>query len=153
MKHIMLRCVIVLTFILALFNGCENPKAASISKNPEISSIIEKLPQHLFHPTSLNKIFLENAVLTAIHHSMHKNEYKGIKEIATFHSNEGCDWNNIKAVPKKIKVVNTGADVDFTISYDAGKSGQLMPWECKGTAKLVKKGSDWIIKEITIEGI
>ena len=83
---------------------------------------------------------------------MGKNEYKGIKEIAGFHGNEGSDWNNIKAVPKKIKVVNTEADVDFTISYDVGNPGHQMAWECKGTAKLVEKGSNWIIKEITIEG-
>lgn len=153
MKHLKLSTVILLIFILALFNGCENSKSSSILGNAEITSIIEKLPQYLFNPTSLNKIFLEDAVLTAIHHSMHKTEYKGIKEIATFHSNQGSDWNNIKAVPKKIKVVNTQADVDFTISYDVGKPGQQMPWECKGTAKLVKKGSNWIIKEITIEGI
>ena len=49
--------------------------------------------------------------------------------------------------------MNTQADVDFTISYDAGNPGQQMPWECKGTAILIKKGSNWIIKEITIEGI
>ena len=153
MKHLKLSNVILLIFILALFNGCENSKSSSVSGNADIASIIEKLPQYLFNPTSLNNIFLEDAVLTAIHHSMRKNEYKGIKQIATFHSNEGCDWINIKAVPKKIKVVNTQADVDFTISYDAGTPGQQMPWECKGTATLVKKGSNWIIKEITIEGI
>lgn len=153
MKHLKLGNVIILIFIIAIFYGCGNSKSSSVSENPDIASVIEKLPQYLFNPTSLNKIFLEDAVLTAIHHSMHKNEYKGVKEIATFHSNEGSDWNNIKAVPKKIKVVNTQADVDFTISYDVGKPGQQMPWECKGTAKLIKKGSNWIIKDITIEGI
>lgn len=153
MRHLKLNTVILLIFFLVLLNGCENSKSSYIIGNAEITSIIEKLPQHLFNPTSLNEIFLEEAVLTAIHHSMHKNEYKGIKEIVTFHSNEGCDWNNINAVTKKVKVVNTQADVDFTISYDAGKPGQQMPWECKGTAILIKKGPNWIIKEITIEGI
>ena len=153
MKHLKLSTVILLIFILALFNGCENSNSSSLVGNAEITLIIEKLSYHLFHPPSLNTIFLEDAVLTAIHHSMHKNEYKGIKEIATFHSNEGSDWNNVKAAPKKIKAVNDQADVDFTISYDAGNPGQQTPWECKGTAKLVKKDSNWIIKEITIEGI
>ena len=153
MKNLKLGTVITLIFIIAIFYGCGNSKSSSVSENPDIASVIEKLPQCLFNPGSLNEIFLKDAVLTAIHHSMHKNEYKGIKKIATFHSNEGSDWNNIKAVPKKIKVMNTQADVDFTISYDAGNSEQQMPWECKGTATLVKKGSNWIIKEITIEGI
>ena len=144
--------VITLVFILAIFYGCDNSESSSVLENPDIASVIEKLPQGLFNPVSLNEIFLEDAVLNCIHHSTHKTVYKGIKEIGTFHKDAGKDWHNLKTTPKRIKVANGQADVDYDVAYDLGEPGQQSPWTCKGTAKMVKKGSNWMIKEATITG-
>ena len=152
MKNLKLGTVITLVFILAIFYGCDNSKSSSVSENPDIASVIEKLPQCLFNPISLNEIFLEDALLNCIHHSTYKTIYKGIKEIGTFHKTEERNWHNFKTIPKKIQVVNGQADVDYDVSYDDGEPGQQIPWTCKGTAKMVKKGSKWMIKETTITG-
>ena len=145
--------VIPLIFIIALFHGCDHSKSSSVLEHPDIASVFEeKLPQGLFNPVSLNKIFLEDAVLNCIHHSTHKTVYKGIKKIGTFYKDAGRDWHNLKTIPKRIKVVNGQADVDYDVYYDIGEPGQQSPWTCKGTAKMVKKGSNWMIKEVTITG-
>jgi len=153
MKNLKLGTVITLIFIIALFHGCDNSKSSSVSENPDIASVIEeKLSKCLFNPVSLNEIFLEDAVLNCIHHSTHKTVYKGIKEIGTFHKDAGKDWYNLKTTPKRIKVANGQADVDYDVAYDLGEPGQQSPWTCKGTAKMVKKGSNWMIKKATITG-
>lgn len=153
MKKLNFCTVITLIVFIALFHGCDNSESLSVSENPDIASVIEeKLPQCLFNPTSLNKIFLEDAMLVCIHHSTHKTVYKGIKEIGTFHKDAGKDWHNLKTIPKKIKVVNGQAEVDYAVSFDVGELGQQSPWTCKGTAKMVKKDSNWMIKEATITG-
>ena len=153
MKKLNSCTVITLIFIIAIFCGCDNSDLSSVSENPDIASIIEeKFPQGLFNPVSLNEIFLEDAVLICIHHSTHKTVYKGIKEIGTFHKDAGKDWHNLKTTPKRIKVANGQADVDYDVAYDLGEPGQQSPWTCKGTAKMVKKGSNWMIKEATITG-
>ena len=153
MKNLKLGTVITVVFFIAIFHGCNNSKSSSVSENPDIASVIEeKLPQCLFNPVSLNEIFLQDAVLNCIHHSTHKTVYKGIKEIGTFHKDAGRDWHNLKTIPKRIKVVNGQAEVDYGVSYDLGEPGQQSPWTCKGIAKMVKKGSNWMIKEATITG-
>ena len=153
MKKLNSCTVITLIFIIAIFCGCDNSDLSSVSENPDIASVIEeKLPQCLFNPVSLNEIFLQDAVLNCIHHSTHKTVYKGIKEIGTFHKDAGRDWHNLKTIPKRIKVVNGQAEVDYGVSYDLGEPGQQSPWTCKGIAKMVKKGSNWMIKEATITG-
>ena len=108
MKHLKLSTVILLIVILALFNGCENSKSSSLLGNPEITSMIEKLPHHLFHPTSLNTILLEDAVLTAIHHSMHKNEYKGIKLYPFSYPEQTavCDMCNVRLKDQNKFLIN-----------------------------------------------
>ena len=153
MKNLKSGTVITLIFFIALFHGCDHSKSSSVLEHPDIASVFEeKLPQGLFNPVSLNEIFLEDAVLNCIHHSSHKTVYQGIKKIGTFHKDAGRDWHNLKTIPKRIKVINGQADVDYNVSYDIGEPGQQSPWTCKGTAKMVKKGSNWMIKEITITG-
>jgi len=152
MKNFKSGAVITLIFIIAIFCGCDNSDLSSVSENPDIASVIERMPQGLFNPVSLNEIFLQDAVLICIHHSTHKTVYKGIKEIGTFHKDAGKDWHNLKTTPKRIKVANGQAEVDYAVSFDVGEPGQQSPWTCKGTAKMVKKGSNWMIKETTITG-
>ena len=152
MKNFKSGAVITLIFIIAIFCGCDNSDLSSVSENPDIASVIERMPQGLFNPVSLNEIFLEDAVLICIHHSAYKTIYKGIKEIGTFHKDAGKDWHNLKTTPKRIKVANGQAEVDYAVSFDVGEPGQQSPWTCKGTAKMVKKGSNWMIKETTITG-
>ena len=152
MKNFKSGAVITLIFIIAIFCGCDNSDLSSVSENPDIASVIERMPQGLFNPVSLNEIFLQDAVLICIHHSTHKTVYKGIKEIGTFHKDAGKDWHNLKTTPKRINVANGQAEVDYAVSFDVGEPGQQSPWTCKGTAKMVKKGSNWMIKETTITG-
>lgn len=152
MKVIRTITVIIIFVSMALISACSEEKTASIEGHEDIVAVLQKLPQCLFSPASLNEIFLEDAVLNCIHHSTHKTVYKGIKEISTFHKDAGSDWHNLKTIPKKIKAVNGQAQVDYDVSYDLGNPGQQSPWTCKGTAKMVKKGSNWMIEEVTITG-
>lgn len=152
MKVIRIITAIIVFVSMALILACSEEKTASLEGHEDIVAVLQKLPQCLFNPTSLNEIFLEDAVLICIHHSTHKTVYKGIKEIGTFHKDAGKDWHNLKTIPKRINVVNGQAEVDYAVSFDVGEPGQQSPWTCKGTAKMVKKGSNWMIKEANITG-
>ena len=152
MKNLKHGHVIIFILIIAFFYGCNNSESSSISENPDIASVIEKLPQSLFNPALLDELFLEDAVLNCIHHSTHETIYEGIEKIGTFHKEIGRDWYNLKITPKRIKVENGEAEVDFDVYYDTGSPEHLSPWTCEGTAIIVKKGSNWMIKETTIKG-
>ena len=152
-----LREIVVAMMILVsmgLILACSEEKTASLEGNEDILAVLQKLPPCVEKPDSdcVNEIYVPDATLiqnSAITGYMDK-KMTGLKEIEDWKIAQGTSYRwkdlSVSSIDKKTDTAN----IKYSFAIETAR-GEQMDWRFDCSAKLVKQGQKWKIKEEIIK--
>ena len=146
MKVIRIIAAIIVLRIRCPYDFRRPEKTASIEGNEDIVAVLQKLPQCLKTPDTVNEIYTTDAISIRITHSMDLSEHKGLQEIRNLKRDYGKNflWKNLS-----IKSIEKEADIAHVVYQFTSESviTDAEVYTLKCSAEMVKDGQKWKLKK------
>jgi hypothetical protein len=150
MKVIRIITAIIVFVSMAFILACSEEKSASLEGHEDIVAVLQKLPQCLKTPDTVNEIYVTDAISTRLSDSAHYSKYKGLQEIRNLKRDYGRNfiWKNlsIKSIKKEADI----AHVVYKITAESVLTGSNT-YRLSCSAEMVKDGQKWKIKKEKVE--
>jgi len=146
MKVIRIITAIIVFISMAFFLACSEEKTASLEGHEDIVAVLQKLPQCLKTPDTVNEIYVTDAILIRETGGGHVVEMKGLQEIRNWKRESGKRllWKNLS-----IKSIEKEADIAHIVYQFTAQSvitdGEEYTFKC--SAEMVKDGQKWKLKK------
>ena len=145
MKAIRIITVIIAFVSMAFILACSEEKA-SLEGHEDIVAVLQKLPQCLKTPDTVNEIYVTDAILFRETDGGHVVEMKGLQEIRNWKRVSGKKtlWKNLS-----IKSIEKEADIAHVVYQFTSQSliTEAEQYTFKCSAEMVKDGQKWKIKK------
>jgi hypothetical protein len=143
MKVIRIITEIIVFVSMGFILACSEEKTASIEGHEDIVAVLQKLPQCLKTPDTVNEIYVTDAIFTR--ELGYKTEYNGLQEIRNYKRDVGKNYLvknvSIKSIEKKADISHVIYQITFvSLLSDA----DVNTFKC--SAEMVKDGQKWKIK-------
>ena len=146
MKVIRIITAIIVFVSMALILACSEEKTASLEGHEDIVAVLQKLPQCLKTPDTVNEIYVTDAISTRLSDSAHYSKYKGLQEIRNLKRDYGRNfiWKNLS-----IKSIKKEADIAHVVYQITSQSviTDAEVYTLKCSAEMIKAGQKWKIKK------
>ena len=150
MKVIRIITAIIVFVSMAFILACSEEKSASLEGHEDIVAVLQKLPQCLKTPDTVNEIYVTDAISTRLSDSAHYSKYKGLQEIRNLKRDYGRNflWKNlsIKSIEKEADI----AHVVYQITYQS-VSTDTEVYTLRCSAEMVKYGQKWKLKKEKVD--
>ena len=150
MKVIRIITVIIAFVSMAFILACSEEKSASLEGHEDIVAVLQKLPQCLKTPDTVNEIYLTDAILSRVMHTGHIAEFNGLQEIRNLKRDYGRIFILKNLSIKSIKKETDIAHVVYKITAESVLTDSNT-YRLSCSAEMVKDGQKWKIKKEKVE--
>ncbi len=146
MKVIRIITAIIVFVSMALILACSEEKTASLEGHEDIVAVLQKIPQCLKTPDTVNEIYVTDAISIRVTHSGDVSEHKGLQEIRDLKQDYG---RNFLLKNLSIKSIKKEADIAQVVYHITSQSviTDAEVYTLKCSAEMVKDGQKWKIKK------